>query len=163
MGPGEKKEGKEGPPDLKSVSLGVKGTCGSSAGSPPYRGDHQPPLAGGRPCCSCWCRSHSQMHGAWSPPPWPSQGRLPCARYPADCLIQGLVGHEGAPSSCLLPEAQVTGLLGSIRWAWRAGSPQVKAGGPGPPGSTPRPAGQSSSNICLLELMHPSWVGGGGW
>ena len=106
MGPGEKKEGKEGPPDLKSVSLGVKGTCGSSAGSPPYRGDHQPPLAGGRPCCSCWCRSHSQMHGAWSPPPWPSQGRLPCARYPADCLIQGLVGHEGAPSSCLLPEAQ---------------------------------------------------------
>lgn len=43
MGPGEKKEGKEGPPDLKSASLGVKGTCGSSAGSPPYRGDHQPP------------------------------------------------------------------------------------------------------------------------
>ena len=47
MGPGEKKEGKEGPPDLKSVSLGVKGTCGSSAGSPPYRGDHQPPPSWG--------------------------------------------------------------------------------------------------------------------
>lgn len=47
MGPGEKKEGKEGPPDLKSASLGVKGTCGSSAGSPPYRGDHQPPPSWG--------------------------------------------------------------------------------------------------------------------
>lgn len=43
MGPGEKEEGKAGPSDLKSESLGVKGTCGSSAGSPLSRGGHQPP------------------------------------------------------------------------------------------------------------------------
>lgn len=46
MGPGENKEGKEGPPDLKSSSLGIKGTCGSSAGSPPSRGGHQHPQLG---------------------------------------------------------------------------------------------------------------------
>ena len=76
MGPGEKEEGKAGPSDLKSESLGVKGTCGSSAGSPLSRGSHQPPIsAGGWPCCSCGCTPHSQMQGAQSPP-CPGQGHL---------------------------------------------------------------------------------------
>lgn len=123
MGPGEKEEGKAGPSDLKSESLGVKGTCGSSAGSPLSRGGHQPPhLSWGMALLQL--RVHTPLPNAGSPEP-----TLPRPGPPADCLIQGLVGHKGALSSCFLPEAQVTGLLGSIRRAWRAGSRQVKARG----------------------------------